>query len=100
MTKPKPERGRSSARRKADAVLRLLRGEALDPVSRELRVTPGTLSGWRKTFLSAGQAGLKSRQPAPGPKKRRGPKTACTDEPSVAPAPLPGWGRTASPGAA
>ena len=62
MKKRKPERGRFSSRRKTEAVLRLLRGEDLDLVSRELKVTPGTLSGWRATFLSAGQAGLKTRQ--------------------------------------
>ena len=40
-------RGRFSARRKAEAVLRLLRGEGLEVLSRELGVTAATLSGWR-----------------------------------------------------
>ena len=62
MKKRKTERGRFSSRRKAEAVLRLLRGEDLDLLSRELKVTPSTLSGWRTAFLSAGQAGLKTRQ--------------------------------------
>jgi hypothetical protein len=55
------DRGRFSARRKADAVLRLVRGEDLELLSRELGVTAATLSGWRDDFLAAGQAALKSR---------------------------------------
>jgi len=50
-----------SARRKQDAVLRLLRGEDLELVSRELGVTAAELSGWRDAFLAAGEASLKSR---------------------------------------
>jgi hypothetical protein len=38
------ERGRFSSRRKTEAVLRLLRGEDLDSLSRELQVTAATLS--------------------------------------------------------
>jgi hypothetical protein len=41
------DRGRFSARRKTEAVLRLLRGEDLDTLSRELGVVAATLSGWR-----------------------------------------------------
>src|SRR5262249_50556111 len=55
------DRGRFSAKRKTDAVLRLLRGEDLELVSRELGVTAATLSGWRDDFLAGGQAALKSR---------------------------------------
>jgi transposase len=59
---PTPEpRRRMSARRKQEAVLRLLRGEALELVSRELGVTAAELSGWRDRFLSGGEASLKSR---------------------------------------
>jgi transposase-like protein len=43
-----------------DAVLRLLRGEELDAISRELGVTASTLSSWRDEFLAAGQTGLKT----------------------------------------
>ena len=53
--------GRMSRRRKRDAVLRLLRGEDLEAVSRALGVTAGTLSGWRDSFLAAGEASLTSR---------------------------------------
>jgi transposase-like protein len=59
---PTPEpRRRMSARRKQAAVLRLLRGEDLELVSRELGVTAAELSGWRDQFLAAGEASLKSR---------------------------------------
>jgi hypothetical protein len=55
------DRGRFSARRKTDAILRLLRGEGLELLSRDLGVTAATLSGWRDDFLAGGQAALKSR---------------------------------------
>jgi transposase-like protein len=55
------ERGRFSAPRKAATVLRLLRGESLELLSRELGVTAATLAGWRDDFLAGGQAALKSR---------------------------------------
>ena len=59
---PMPEhRRRMSARRKQDAVLRLLRGEDLELLSRELGVTAAELSGWREAFLAAGEASLKTR---------------------------------------
>jgi transposase-like protein len=54
-------RRRMSARRKQQAVLRLLRGEDLELLSRELGVTAAELSGWREAFLAAGEASLKSR---------------------------------------
>lgn len=55
------ERGRFSSRRKTAVVLRVLRGEELDALSRELGVTAATLSRWRDRFLAAGQASLQSR---------------------------------------
>src|SRR3954468_17124572 len=59
---PTPEpRRRMSARRKQEAVLRLLRGEELELVSRGLGVTAAELSGWREAFLAAGETSLKSR---------------------------------------
>ena len=57
--------GRMSRQRKREAVLRLLRGEDLETVSRGLGVTAATLSGWRDAFLAAGEASLASR-PADG----------------------------------
>src|SRR5919206_4057932 len=56
----RPERGRWSSRRKAEIVLRMLRGEDLDALSRELGVTAATIAGWRDQFLAGGQAGLRS----------------------------------------
>jgi transposase-like protein len=58
-----PERGRWSSRRKMEVVLRLLKGETLDSLSRELGVTASRLSQWREQFLKGGQGMLKSRQP-------------------------------------
>ena len=52
---------RMTAGRKRDSVLRLLRGESLEIVARELAVTAADLSGWRDAFLDAGAASLKSR---------------------------------------
>jgi transposase len=57
--------GRMSRRRKRDAVLRLLRGEDLETVSRSLGATAATLTAWRDAFLAAGEASLASR-PADG----------------------------------
>ena len=57
--------GRMSRQRKRDAVLRLLRGEDLETVSRLLGVTAATLTAWRGAFLAAGEASLASR-PADG----------------------------------
>ena len=55
-----------SRQRKCDAVLRLLRGEDLEAVSRSLGVTAATLTAWRDaSFLTAGEASPTSR-PADG----------------------------------
>src|SRR6266849_8720676 len=53
--------GRMSRQRKTAAVLRLLRGEDLETVSRSLGVTAATLSKWRDGFLAGGEAALASR---------------------------------------
>ena len=53
--------GRMSRQRKREAVLRLLRGEDLELVSRSLGVTAATLSNWREAFLAAGEASLATR---------------------------------------
>jgi transposase len=57
--------GRMSRQRKTAAVLRLLRGEDLETVSRSLGVTAATLSAWRDAFLTAGEAALTTK-PAAG----------------------------------
>ncbi len=60
---------RWSARRKEEVVLRLLRGESLDLLSRETGQPAGAISRWREEFLAAGREGLKSR---PRPAEERG----------------------------
>jgi transposase len=57
--------GRMSRQRKTAAVLRLLRGEDLETVSRSVGVTAATLSGGRDAFLAAGDASLATK-PASG----------------------------------
>ena len=54
-----PERW--SSRLKAEVVLRLLRGEELGEVSREVQVPAHELEEWRRVFLESGSQGLKRR---------------------------------------
>ena len=56
-----PER-RFSARRKLAAATRLLRGEPLETVARELNVTAARLSEWRDRALVAAEAAMKERE--------------------------------------
>ena len=58
---PEPER-RFSARRKLAAVARLLRGEPLETVARELNVTAARLSEWRGRALVGAEAAMKERE--------------------------------------
>ena len=59
-----PKERRFSAQKKAHVAQRLVRGEAIDTVSRELGVTAAVLSEWRDKFLAGGEAALKSREPS------------------------------------
>ena len=52
---------RWSSGRKRSVVLRLLRGEPVDYVSREVGVTIAELEQWRELALAGMEAGLKSR---------------------------------------
>ena len=52
---------RWSAARKRDVVLRLLRGESIDTVSRQIGIEPFRLEQWRERALAALDAGLKER---------------------------------------
>ena len=52
---------RWSAQRKTEVVLRLLRGEDIGEVSREIRVAPPELERWRREFLDGGKQGLKKK---------------------------------------
>jgi transposase len=54
-----PERW--SAQRKMEIVLRLVRGEAIDEVAREVQVPVHEVEEWRRVFLESGQQGLKRR---------------------------------------
>ena len=54
-------RGRFSVQKKTEAVLRMMRGESLDIVSRDLGVTAARLSEWRDQFHAGAQAALRSR---------------------------------------
>ena len=53
---------RWSANKKLDVVLRLLRGEKPEEVSRELGVEAHRLAAWRDEFLDAGKEGLKGKR--------------------------------------
>ena len=53
--------GRMSRQRKRDAVLRGLRGEDLEVLSRALGVTAAPLTGWQDSFVAAGEASLATR---------------------------------------
>jgi len=54
-----PERW--SVQRKQEVVLRLIRGEPLDQVSRETQVPAHDLERWQRQFLEAGQRGLRTK---------------------------------------
>ena len=54
-----PERW--SAQRKTEVVLRVIRGEAIDEVAREIQVPVHEVEEWRRVFLESGQQGLKRR---------------------------------------
>ena len=56
-----PER-RFSAQRKLAVVTRLLRGEPLETVARELNITVARLSEWRDRALVAAEAAMKERE--------------------------------------
>src|SRR3712207_3283761 len=56
-----PER-RFSARRKLAAVTRLLRGEPLEALARELNVAAARLSEWRDRALAGAAAAMKERE--------------------------------------
>ena len=58
------EPGRFSARRKTGTIQRLLCGEPLDSVARELGVTAATLAQWREQFLAGRPGG--AQEPAGG----------------------------------
>ena len=54
---------RWSAGKKMEAVLRLLRGEPLAVLTRELGVEAHRLAAWREDFLEGGKDALKGQRP-------------------------------------
>jgi len=54
-----PERW--SVQRKKELVLRLLRGEGLDAISRESQIPAHELESWKRVFLDTGTQGLSTR---------------------------------------
>jgi transposase len=56
-------RPRWSAGKRMEAVLRLLRGEPLETLSRELGVEAHRLAAWRDDFLEGGKEALKGQRP-------------------------------------
>jgi transposase-like protein len=63
-------RPRWSAGKKMDAVLRLLRGEPLEVLSRELAVEAHRLAARRDDFLAGGKEALKGQRPDQSPDDR------------------------------
>jgi len=56
---------RWTAGRKKEAVLRLLRGESIDSLSRELGITIAQLEGWKETLLERMELIFKDRSEDP-----------------------------------
>ena len=54
-----PERW--SATRKTEIVMRLIRGDSVEEVSREIKVPAHEIEEWRRVFLETGSQGLKRR---------------------------------------
>ena len=65
VTGPLAPNGRWSAGRKRDVVLRLLQGESLDALSREIGVEVYRLEKWREDALAGMDASLKRRREDP-----------------------------------
>jgi hypothetical protein len=60
-TSPRGQPQRFSARRKLQAVQRLIGGESLEAVSRDLGVPVARLSEWRDQALAAAESSLKAQ---------------------------------------
>ncbi len=61
MANAQAERGRFFSRKQMAVVLRVLRGDDLDLVSRDAGLTAATGSEWRDQVVARGQAGVKRR---------------------------------------
>src|SRR5947209_18781554 len=85
-----PERW--SVQRKSELVLRLLRGDALDAVSRESQVPAHELESWKRIFLEQGTRGLKTRSDRGGTRTHAGPRQDRRADPRAALDGVPGDG--------
>ena len=56
---------RWSAARKAEIAIRLLKGESLDALSREIQQPASRISGWRDRVLGGGEAAMRERSDDP-----------------------------------
>ena len=65
VTAPLAPGQRWSVARKRDVVMRILRGDPLDDLSREYGVEVAKLEGWRDRALAGMEAGLKERAEDP-----------------------------------
>ena len=64
-TAPPPEVKRWSANRKKEVVLRMMRGESLDALSRELGIEIYRLEEWHQKALQGIESALKAREGDP-----------------------------------
>ena len=61
----KAEYKRWTATRKMETVLRHMRGESLDALSREIRMPASLIEEWHQTVMKVGEDALKSRNGEP-----------------------------------
>jgi transposase len=54
--------GQFTSHQKTAAVLRVLKGESLETISRELGITIGRIERWKSSFIAAGSAELARRK--------------------------------------
>ena len=59
------KRRRNTAKKKQEIVLRMLRGESLDILSRELDIPAEKLTRWKEAFLQGGLENLKTKPNSP-----------------------------------
>jgi hypothetical protein len=74
VVRPRAEKGIYLPEKRIEAVQRVLRGEPVEKVAKELTIAPATLAEWRAKFLSGGAAALGVDPPAaPGTPPGKGP---------------------------
>lgn len=72
--RPDAERGVFVPEKRLEAVQRVLKGEPVEKVAKEMYIPPETLAGWKARFLSGGPAALGVTKPeAGGPPDRYAP---------------------------